>query len=1409
MKRHDYIKSIYSQTVLSDILLSLAADELSEEDRAELMEQLRKLQEEQSKLEQERTELEEGDLPEDEEEEEPEEAPEEAPEELPEEDEEEVPEDEKVEMPGTLEKGQQLTFVTTNTGMPGILKKYTGGGVLAKVCPVCNYENRPIYLTECERCQRIFQVLKRHIYRKKGRDKKYTPEMAFQEVNFRNVSPGALREIYETKGKTPLAEINEVRQTPRKQLDDLLWYRLNVKKNPKTGEPLLDKRGMPIPLEDRKYFTTEEITEATHLSPESLRAMVSDHNSKVIKNLPKSAQKLVRYDDTTGELLPMSARQLEPYGYIAPVALFRTGMADVRRRVTKEQEEKLSPEQIEGLKGPAFKSIDIAAWNWDKLKTVFGWDEESGAFTHGWMKFLREKFLPAVRRHKLESKISALNRVKALYERIAGSQKEDIEESLKRNKGLRTYTYFYYHPEIDIDEFKDEWKDEYEQYKADHWKIVQKNKVDNSVPGDVRQMLKNYDDRQDALTLEQKEAIIKGLAERLKVSEDEVAEHLEVRDEANEMLFERPREIEYMMFLDANPNATRQSLKKKYERRRKAFKKFVFDKKNDIADQFEAKAGRIQEKIDEFQAELEMEPELPEGFDLNEAVKKYHSEESAPRDPDPEVDEDIRKAEQEVEKENPAPSPEDVASKKKKSYIVDRLSKLADEGQLSLFGPEEEPEEEEPEKPKTVLPGEEAWRHPRTAPKPVTTKFHKKTYWFNNSSEELESGTSIFTWSGKEPIEKELENEVGKYGYHNFGVRPGEIIYVSLTDPQEKEAKVYAFMMNAQGDGPVSFFRSVPVKALEKFIQSFEPEEPEDEELPEPELGQEEKAKEAPAENFGRIKGKYFAYFEWNPDYPDMPNSYKSSFKHTPTEKNVDFEELLKAKIEKRFGGKLLPLINTQDPERENRTAKKYVHITVVEPTTERRRRFGIVFNREDGDFSWQGTEGVVEHKEKERRLNLEKYKDLKAEVNLGVTKLENVKLVGDDDLEVKREEPKEIKPRGPSGITEQERQRFFEKLQKRKKRDKPLKRLTPEELEELEEDEGFRPKPPEFKEPPKDTKPSAESVRKVVIRHGFIRKTMEKPVKDIATGRPKKDPSGKIIMEEKKVRIPKTDSNLVTLRLNKKGEPVSARCERINVGFKETGELVQRRAFPEVFDVVRRIVDKKLPHLRKEQLWDERKKVLEREYERAVEMFRGEDAKPWTQVREKEPYLPAEAVDMNVRPCTKTPNASAPFESACEEIKAAVASMTGKPIPKGFEVHDWGTMKRKEPRQTSKEVHQQRRRHDVTDFFADDKTARLNRIYELYKTCAEHDGKKVKLNDPVRNPPGSKKKFHVFVKDKSGNVRKVQFGDPKMEIKRDDPERRKSFRARHKCDSEAAKDKTKAKYWSCYQWRKSKKVDS
>ena len=87
----------------------------------------------------------------------------------------------------------------------------------------------------------------------------------------------------------------------------------------------------------------------------------------------------------------------------------------------------------------------------------------------------------------------------------------------------------------------------------------------------------------------------------------------------------------------------------------------------------------------------------------------------------------------------------------------------------------------------------------------------------------------------------------------------------------------------------------------------------------------------------------------------------------------------------------------------------------------------------------------------------------------------------------------------------------------------------------------------------------------------------------------------------------------------------------------------------------------------------------------------------------------------------------------------------------------------------------------------------------------AEYQGKKVKLNDPIR---GGNKKFYVYTKNEKGNVVKVSFGDTTgLSIKRDNPERRKSFRARHNCDNPGPK--WKARYWSCYQWRAGAKVDN
>lgn len=91
------------------------------------------------------------------------------------------------------------------------------------------------------------------------------------------------------------------------------------------------------------------------------------------------------------------------------------------------------------------------------------------------------------------------------------------------------------------------------------------------------------------------------------------------------------------------------------------------------------------------------------------------------------------------------------------------------------------------------------------------------------------------------------------------------------------------------------------------------------------------------------------------------------------------------------------------------------------------------------------------------------------------------------------------------------------------------------------------------------------------------------------------------------------------------------------------------------------------------------------------------------------------------------------------------------------------------------------------------------NQLNEAGCSCvyeAEYQGRSVKLGKPMQ---GDVKKFKVYVKNASGNVVKVNFGDPNMRIKKSNPERRKSFRARHNCDNPGPR--WKARYWSCRKW--------
>jgi len=102
---------------------------------------------------------------------------------------------------------------------------------------------------------------------------------------------------------------------------------------------------------------------------------------------------------------------------------------------------------------------------------------------------------------------------------------------------------------------------------------------------------------------------------------------------------------------------------------------------------------------------------------------------------------------------------------------------------------------------------------------------------------------------------------------------------------------------------------------------------------------------------------------------------------------------------------------------------------------------------------------------------------------------------------------------------------------------------------------------------------------------------------------------------------------------------------------------------------------------------------------------------------------------------------------------------------------------------------------YDGDDFFEEYGVMWFNEDDELDE--AEYQGRKVPLGKPMR---GDVKKFKVYVKDpKTGNTKKVNFGDPNMKIKKSNPARRRSFRARHNCDNPGPR--TKARYWSCRKW--------
>jgi len=107
-----------------------------------------------------------------------------------------------------------------------------------------------------------------------------------------------------------------------------------------------------------------------------------------------------------------------------------------------------------------------------------------------------------------------------------------------------------------------------------------------------------------------------------------------------------------------------------------------------------------------------------------------------------------------------------------------------------------------------------------------------------------------------------------------------------------------------------------------------------------------------------------------------------------------------------------------------------------------------------------------------------------------------------------------------------------------------------------------------------------------------------------------------------------------------------------------------------------------------------------------------------------------------------------------------------------------------------------------ISDFYKDFNINKWEDVVEKFRKSvirvdeAEYQGRKVKLGKPMK---GDVKKSKVYVKGPKGNVVKVNFGDPNMKIKKSNPKRRKSFRARHNCDNPGPR--WKARYWSCRAW--------
>lgn len=575
------------------------------------------------------------------------------------------------------EKNDQMSF-KFNT------KKYTPGMVIAKICPRCGYHNRPIYKKECERCKKLYDKLTQHIKKRQEENPNFPESTAFREMatkyslDLKEFDPETeeiihtptleiLKNIYETKGITPLNKVYEVNDSQKKELEDALWYRLNVEKDA-NGDIVYDEKGLPKQLDKQKYYGTEELITKLHLTPEKFKDLINKYNENIINNLPENVKNIVKYDEN-GHVIPSSASQLKPYGFLAPAIVFGTGMADVK--------------QTDSL-DPRSKTSDIAAWDWEKIRPAFGWDSEKKQFTHGWVRYVKDTFEPQLKRYELSTKRKALQKLlsesvkaekllkseadkmwatmpigaKVLNHLKKGNTKEGMEEKLQDK----------------LEEFKQE------KYPVLNWYKKNKSKFE-SVSGELSIM-----ENKDKVSEKQLESVKQSISEKLSIPLQDVEKEVDKYFNAQHLEQTTPKELYYLQYLRVNPTATKEKLEKQFDELLTTIGDKIKEKLTK-SKEFGKETKKLMEKIDKINEEIKNIS--PTELDLNEELKNSNVVEENER---------LKDIENKLKKDAPPPVPEEKKSNLISRFLkirggkVNKLLKLADK-QLTLFDEEEEKKE--------------------------------------------------------------------------------------------------------------------------------------------------------------------------------------------------------------------------------------------------------------------------------------------------------------------------------------------------------------------------------------------------------------------------------------------------------------------------------------------------------------------------------------------------------------------------------------------------------------------------------------------------------------------------------------------------------------------------------------------